>query len=228
MNWHTKADVIEQRLFLARRATIQTPAPDNRCCTSSTVGVKTRAAGPRELHPGQPDRRRQSQTDDSGHGRRQYQGQDRPGGGGIFSMGDQFTDVMIQDIIPMIDGTYRTLTGREYRAMAGLSMGGMQMFNITLTNLDKFAYIAGFSPGLPMNTINRIYEDPNGFNKKVKVLFLGAGGIERRSNPNFWNLHQALAEAGIESVYYESPGTAHERSTWHRHLREFDPLLFKG
>ena len=65
-------------------------------------------------------------------------------------------------------------------------------------------------PALPMDTINRVYEDPNGFNKKVKVLFLGAGGRERQSNPNIWNLHEALARAGIKSAYYESPGTAHE------------------
>jgi enterochelin esterase-like enzyme len=151
----------------------------------------------------------------------------RRGGGGIFSMGAQFTDVMIKDIIPMIDSTYRTLADREHRAMAGLSMGGMQMFNITMNNLDKFAYMAGFSPALPPDPINRIYEDPNGFNKKVKVFFLGAGGRERQSNPNIWNLHETLAKAGIKSVYYESPGTAHEWLTWRRHLREFVPLLFK-
>ncbi|NQT81909.1 hypothetical protein HQ563_02720 [bacterium] len=150
------------------------------------------------------------------------------GGGGIFSMRAHFTDVIIQDIIPMIDSAYRTLTGREHSATAGLSMGSMQMFNITLTDLDKFAYIAGFRPGLPMNTINRIYEDLNGFNKKVEVLFLGAGGIERRSNPNFWNPHQALANAGIKSVCYESPGTAHEWLTWRRSLHEFAPLLLKN
>jgi enterochelin esterase-like enzyme len=142
-------------------------------------------------------------------------------------MGAQFTDVMVQDIIPMIDSTYRTLADREHRAMAGLSMGGMQMFNVTLNNLDKFAYMAGFSPALPPEAINRIYEDPNGFNQKVKVFFLGAGGRERQANPNIWDLHEALAKAGIKSVYYESPGTAHEWLTWRRHLREFAPLLFK-
>jgi len=149
------------------------------------------------------------------------------GRGGIFSMGAQFTDAVIQGIIPMTDSTYRTLTDREHRAVAGLSMGGMQMFNITMSNLDKFAYIAGFSPGLPMDTINRIYEGPNGFNEKVKVLFLGAGGRERQSNPNIWNLHEALAKASIKSVYYESPGTAREWLAWRRHLREFAVLLFK-
>jgi S-formylglutathione hydrolase FrmB len=54
-----------------------------------------------------------------------------------------------------------------------------------------------------------------------------AGGIERRSNPNIRNLHQALAKASIESVYHESPGTAHEWLTWRRSLHEFAPLLFK-
>jgi hypothetical protein len=63
---------------------------------------------------------------------------------------------MRQDIIPVIDSTYR----------------------ITLNDLDKFAYIAGFSPGLPMDAVNGVYEDPNGVHKKVKVLFLGASGIE--------------------------------------------------
>ena len=75
--------------------------------------------------------------------------------------------------------------------------------------------------------INRIYENPNGFNKKVKVFFLGAGGRERQSNPNICNLHEALAKAGIKSVYYESPDTAYKWLTWRRHLCEFAPLLFK-
>jgi enterochelin esterase-like enzyme len=73
----------------------------------------------------------------------------------------------------------------------------------------------------------RTYEDLNTFNEKVKVFFLGAGGGEHWSNPNIWNLHEALAKVGIKSVYYASPGTAHEWLMWCRHLREFAPLLFK-
>jgi S-formylglutathione hydrolase FrmB len=72
----------------------------------------------------------------------------------------------------------------------------------------------------------RIYEGLNGFNEKFKVFFLGAGGRKHQSDTNIWNLHKALAKTGIKSVYYESPGTAHERLTWRRHLREFAPLLF--
>ena len=58
-----------------------------------------------------------------------------------------FEDVMVKDLIPMIDATYRTIPDRENRAMAGLSMGGMQTFQITLKHLDLFAYIGGFSGG---------------------------------------------------------------------------------
>src|ERR1022692_4195668 len=59
--------------------------------------------------------------------------------------GATFTEMMLTDLIPMIEKTYRGLPGRENRAMAGLSMGGFQTFLTTLSNLDKFTYIGGFS-----------------------------------------------------------------------------------
>ena len=65
-----------------------------------------------------------------------------PRGAGGFS---PFEEVMIAEIIPMIDNTYRTISDREHRAMAGLSMGANQTFQITMNNLDKFSYIGGFS-----------------------------------------------------------------------------------
>ena len=58
-----------------------------------------------------------------------------------------FEDVMVKDLIPMIDATYRTIPDRDHRAMAGLSMGGMQTFQITLKHLDLFSHIGGFSGG---------------------------------------------------------------------------------
>jgi hypothetical protein len=105
--------------------------------------------------------------------------------------------------------------------------GSMQMFDITVNKLDMFAYMAGFSRALPPHPMDRICEDPKGFNEKAKAFFLGAGGRECQANSNIWNLHEALGKAGIKSVCYESPGTAHEWLTWRRHLCEFSPLLFK-
>jgi len=86
-----------------------------------------------------------------------------------------FSKIMINEIIPMIDSTYRTIPDRDHRAMAGLSMGGMQTFQITLANLDKFAYIGGFSAaGGQFPDLKTAYDgvmaDPTAFNSKVKVF----------------------------------------------------------
>lgn len=148
-----------------------------------------------------------------------------------------FEDVMIKDLIPMIDATYRTLPDRENRAMAGLSMGGMQTFNITLKHLDKFAHIGGFSGagggfGGPFDVKTAhggVMADADAFNKRVKVLWLGIGTTEpQRMYESVKNYHESLEKAGIRHVYYESPGTSHEWLTWRRCLNEFAPLLFSN
>ena len=93
-----------------------------------------------------------------------------------------FEEVMVKDLIPMIDATYRTIPDREHRAMAGLSMGGMQTFQITLKHLDLFAYIGGFSgagggfggvPFDPKTAHNGVMADADAFNKKVRLALAG-------------------------------------------------------
>jgi enterochelin esterase-like enzyme len=144
-----------------------------------------------------------------------------------FAFTQAFEPVMINDVIPMIDATFRTLPDRNHRAMAGTSMGGLQTLQITLSHLDLFANIGGFSPGLPQDIDATLTKDPAAINQKVKVLFLGTGTVERASNPNIKNLHETLEKAGIKHVYYESPGTAHEWLTWRRDLYQFTPFLFQ-
>jgi enterochelin esterase-like enzyme len=87
----------------------------------------------------------------------------------------------------MIDSTYRTIPDREHRPMAGLSMGGMQTFNITLNNLDRFAYIGGFSGAgggfgggsfNPKTAHNGGMADAQAFNQKVRLLFISIGTAE--------------------------------------------------
>ena len=146
--------------------------------------------------------------------------------------GATFTEMMLADLIPMIEKTYRVLPGREHRAMAGLSMGGMQTFLTTLANLDKFTYIGGFSgstggrggPFDAKTSNNGVFADAEAFNKKVKVLFLGIGSME---GPNTRNFSEALTKAGIHNIYFESPGTAHEWLTWRRCLYDFAPRLWR-
>jgi enterochelin esterase family protein len=155
-----------------------------------------------------------------------------PGGrGGGFNLSG-FTDVMFTDLIPMIERSYRALPGRENRAMAGLSMGGMQTFTTALNNLDKFAYLGGFSGSCggrggtfdPKTTCGGAFADPAAFNKKVKVLFLGIGSVE---GPGTKQFSDALTAAGVHNVYFESLGTAHEWLTWRRCFNDFAPRLFR-
>jgi len=162
-----------------------------------------------------------------------------PGRGGAAGAGrggplasEVFTEMMLADLVPMVERTYRVAAGRENRAMAGLSMGGAQTFGTALANLDKFAYIGGFSGSSgggaafdPKTTSGGVYADAAAFNKKVKLLFLGIGGAE---GPNTRNFSDQLTKAGITNIYYESPGTAHEWLTWRRCFYEFAPRLFQS
>ncbi len=156
-----------------------------------------------------------------------------PGGRGPGGMvRTTFTEMMFADLIPMIERTYRVAPGRENRAMAGLSMGGGQTFTTGLQNLDRFAYLGGFSGSCggrgaafdPKATCGGAFADAVSFNKKVKVLFLGIGSAE---GPGTKNFSDELTKAGIKNVYFESPGTAHEWLTWRRCLNDFAPRLFR-
>jgi enterochelin esterase-like enzyme len=142
-----------------------------------------------------------------------------------------FTEMMLKDLIPMIERTYRVAPGRENRAMAGLSMGGMQSFQTVLANTDKFAWLGGFSGssgsrgGLDLKTAHGgVLADADAFNKKMKLVFLGIGTAEGQGTKTF---SEQLTKAGIRNVYFESPGTAHEWLTWRRCLADFAPRLFR-
>ncbi|MFZ0472786.1 MAG: alpha/beta hydrolase-fold protein [Bacteroidales bacterium] len=162
----------------------------------------------------------------------QNPGELRGSPGGIST----FEEVMINEIIPMIDATYRTLTDRGHRAMAGLSMGANQTIQITMNNLDKFSYIGGFSgtSNYPNTTeidtatfMNGKFKDGDALNKQIKLFWLGLGTKEPNPFPGSVGAFRAMLDkTGIKHVYYESPGTAHEWLTWRRCLYEFAPLLF--
>jgi enterochelin esterase-like enzyme len=141
-----------------------------------------------------------------------------------------FEDVLLEDVIPMIDARFRTISDREHRAMAGLSMGGMQTMQIGLTHLEKFAYIGAFSS--PMRNFDLkssyggVFNDAAAFNKQVRLLWLGAGTEEKQIHGAVKSVHDQLEKAGIKSVFVESQGTAHEWQTWRRALNDFAPRLF--
>jgi len=190
-----------------------------------------------------------------GAGRGAAPGAGRGFGGFGGPGGGPYGQLMVNDLIPWIDANFRTRTDRDHRAMAGLSMGGMQTAAVTMANLDKFSHIGlfsggasmGFGPGGPGKTapgaksapgpapfdIKTIYSgamaDPAEFNRKVKVLFMSFGSEPPLENPEGLKKHQEqLIAAGIKNSYvYISPGTSHEWQTWRRSLYVFAPLLFR-
>ena len=144
-----------------------------------------------------------------------------------------FERMLIDDLIPYIDSNFRTLSDQPNRAMAGLSMGGMQTRQITLNNLGKFSHIGIFSGGsISTNDIT----DMAAFKEKVKLVFVGYGSRELGNRGGgrggFGGDPQANTEAlkaaGINSVFYVSPETAHEWQTWRRCLYQFAPLVFRS
>lgn len=154
-------------------------------------------------------------------------------------MAAAFEDDVTQALIPYIDSSFRTLSDRDHRAMAGLSMGGMQTFQITLDHLDLFSYIGGFSGagGMlvlgdrkldPKTDYNGVFADPGAFAKKVRLLWVGVGTAEpERMRAGLQKLHTSLLDANIQHIFYESPGTDHEWQTWRRDLKDFAPRLFQ-
>ncbi|MDR7131986.1 enterochelin esterase-like enzyme [Algoriphagus sp. 4150] len=130
---------------------------------------------------------------------------------------DAFQTVLVDELIPYVDANFRTFSDQENRAMAGLSMGGMETHAITLNKPDVFSYYALLSGGI--YTPEEIQDSST-----PKLIFLSCGSKE---NPErVQSAVKALSEAGINAVSFVSEGTAHEFQTWRRSLYELAPLLF--
>lgn len=141
-----------------------------------------------------------------------------------------FEEMLIKEVIPDIDEAYRTIPDREHRAMAGLSMGGMQTFTIGLNRLDTFSYLGIFS-GVPTNYADLIkgaVAQGPAFNSQVKLLWFGAGTDETAFYNRQKELQDLLMKSGIGAQYYISNGTSHEFQTWRRCLNLFAQLLFRN
>lgn len=147
---------------------------------------------------------------------------------GFSSYGASFYKVMINDLIPYIDANFRTKTDRDHRAMAGLSWGGHQTFDLVMNNMDKFSYMGAFSGaifGLDAKTAyDGKFANGDEFNKKIHYLFLSCGSEE---NFGTEKLAESLRNCGVKVDFQVSPGTHHEWLTWRRGLKQFIPHLFK-
>ncbi len=148
---------------------------------------------------------------------------------GRSDYGASFYPVLLNDLIPYIDANFRTKADRENRAMAGLSWGGHQTFDVVLQNLDKFAWMGTFSGaifGLDVKTAyNGVFADAAAFNKKIHYFYMNWGSEDFiKSQP----IVDSLRQLGIKVDSSVSEGTGHEFLTWRRGLKEFVPKLFKN
>ena len=155
-----------------------------------------------------------------------------PGPEFLKQMGAAFEALLLRDLIPMVDATYRTLAEREHRAIAGLSMGGFQALQVGLTHLDTFAWIGAFSGARLeaselQTAYNGVFSDAAAFNRQVRLLWLSAGTAEERFYQGIQGLHAALEQIKITHEIYVSEGTSHEWQTWRRSLHAFAPRLFR-
>lgn len=131
---------------------------------------------------------------------------------------DTFQTVLTEELVPYIDAHFRTLANRENRAMAGLSMGGMETHTITLNRPEVFSQYALLSGGI--YTPEELKDK-----QKPKLIFISCGS---RENPD--RVRQAadtLKQTGYNAVSFVSENTAHEFLTWRRSLYQLAPKLFQ-
>lgn len=152
-----------------------------------------------------------------------------PGPGG-FDFAGEWKNVLLNDLIPYVEANYRVIADQQHRAMAGLSMGGMQTRIITLANPEVFSQVGMFSGG--SISMEDIAGSPK-FNENVKLLFISYGSRELENPRRGFGGDpkentEALKAAGMNTHFYVSPGTAHEWHSWRRSLYQFAQLVFKN
>ncbi|HSW40259.1 MAG TPA: alpha/beta hydrolase-fold protein, partial [Acidobacteriota bacterium] len=142
-----------------------------------------------------------------------------------FNYYADFEPDLLQDLIPYIESRYSVQADRDHRALAGLSMGGGQAINFGINNIDKFAWVGGFSsaPNLqpPDVHIQKIRQAKD----KLSLLWIGCGDKDNLIMGS-WNLHRGLTDAKIDHVWYVDSG-GHEFPVWNNNLYLFAKMLFK-
>ncbi|QEK50415.1 esterase family protein [Pedobacter aquae] len=136
-----------------------------------------------------------------------------------------FEKDLLNDLIPFIEKNYKVYTDRAHRALAGLSMGGGQSLNFGLGNLDRFAWIGGFSSAPNTKQPSELVPDSKKAIKMLKLLWISCGdndGLLRISK----RTHDYLTEKSVPHIYYIEPG-GHDFKVWKNDLYMFSQLIFK-
>jgi enterochelin esterase family protein len=140
-----------------------------------------------------------------------------------------FDSILMRDLVPFIDANFRTISDREHRALAGLSMGGAQALRIGFNHLDQFAYLGAFSPAIDITDVRKDYdgilENSANLNKELRLLWIGVGR-EDFLYSQVRESHEGLERAAIRHAWIESSG-GHVWTVWRKCLADFAPRLFR-
>ncbi|MGD9159624.1 MAG: alpha/beta hydrolase-fold protein [Desulfobacteraceae bacterium] len=132
---------------------------------------------------------------------------------------------LLNDLRPYIESHYSVNPDRKYQALTGLSMGGGQGLNFGINNIDKFAWVGGFSSAPNLKQPNVLVPMIQKAKDKLSLLWIGCGDKDNLITGS-WNLHKALDEAKINHVWYLDDGV-HEVPVWDNNLYLFAQMLFK-
>jgi enterochelin esterase-like enzyme len=136
-----------------------------------------------------------------------------------------FEQDLLYDLIPFIEESYPVYTGRENRALAGLSMGGGQSLNFGLGNLNRFVWVGGFSSAPNTKEPQELVPNPEKAKEQLKLLWISCGVEDGLMNFSK-RTHDYLAEHKVPHIFYEEPG-GHDFEVWKNDLYQFSQLLFK-
>lgn len=140
---------------------------------------------------------------------------------------DRFGQALITEVIPQVEKDYRVKTGREHRALAGLSMGGAESLYVGLNHLDEFAWIGSFSGGGLGDDYGAEFPDlRSSVNSQLHLLWIACGTDDRLIGPNR-KFREWLTSKGVHHTDIETPGM-HTWMVWRRNLIAFAPLLFQN
>lgn len=152
----------------------------------------------------------------------------------MSDMMQNFTDDMMQSVIPFVEKNYRVLTDKDHRAMAGLSMGGIQTLEVTLANYDKFGYVfvlsSGFNPNIDYELIAsrlKLKENAEKINKSFRIFAHTQGGPTDITYISGQKSNKIFDEYGIKYEYSEPYQSGHSWTTWRNNLKDLAPRLFK-
>jgi enterochelin esterase-like enzyme len=148
-----------------------------------------------------------------------------PFGGNAFAAFANFENDLLKDVIPYVESHYAVQADREYRALAGLSMGGGQSLDFGLTHLDTFAWVGGFSSAPNTRPAAELVTDPAGAARQLRLLWVSCGDRDRLMNVS-GPFHTALEQMTVPHVWHVDTG-GHEWPVWKNDLYLLSQLLFR-